>query len=205
MSCGIWKIPNHNRECFGAFPWFPSAHFGKVTSHRLKCLSWVLGSKNRFFFALVFLIASMYVVYLYLPLFTYMHAWKSTIHVGKYTILPWILGVLVSNASGSRGTASGSRAPWNSMLVDDRPRAWFNWAMKKGPLVVLGFIGDEILPSYVGITSILKQPVSWVCARICTPPTKKNTWQWKITIFDRRYIFKWLFFPLSYLVFMCEY
>ena len=25
------------------------------------------------------------------------------------------------------------------------------WAMKKGPLVGLGYIGDEILPSYIGI------------------------------------------------------
>ena len=26
---------------------------------------------------------------------------------------------------------------------------------------------------------------------------QKLTWQWKITMFNRRYIFKWLFFPLS--------
>ena len=33
-------------------------------------------------------------------------------------------------------------------------------------------------------------------------PTKL-TWQWKITIFHRRYVFKWLFFSIVMLVFGC--
>ena len=115
------------------------------------------------------------------------------------------IGVLVSNAFGSRGTAFGSRAPWNSMLVDDRPRAWFNWAMKKGPLVVLGFMGDEMLPSYVGtITNHCKDPYNSILnnqyhgfgQESAPPHQKKHMAMETITIFDRRYIFKWLFFSI---------
>ena len=40
---------------------------------------------------------------------------------------------------------------------------------------------------------------------LVNPPKKKLTWQWTITIFNRRYIFKWWIFhdfPLSYLNFL---